>query len=123
MTIPNLSILGVEDAAASAAFYEKIIGHAPFESSKTFSIFDLGSGFALGLWGRTSTEYGMEGSGTRSELAFAVNDEASVESMLAEWKKAGIAIAEDLNPAGFGLTFVGLDPDGHRLRVYARPRR
>ena len=122
MTTPNLNILGVEDALVSAAFYEKIIGHAPMEAAQTFSIFDLGNGFALGLWGKKSAEYGLEGSGTHSELCFAVKDEASVKSKLAEWKQAGITIAEEFNLAGFGPTFVGLDPDGHRLRVYVRPQ-
>ncbi len=33
------------------------------------------------------------------------------------WGKLGVVIEQDLHEAVFGLTFVALDPDGHRIRV------
>jgi hypothetical protein len=34
-----------------------------------------------------------------------------------QWEKLGVSIEQDLHTASFGLTFVALDPDGHRIRV------
>jgi predicted lactoylglutathione lyase len=54
-----------------------------------------------------------------AEIAFAVNGLETVKSMHAAWSAKGLKIAQ--RPAGmdFGFTFVALDPDGHRLRVFA----
>lgn len=46
-----------------------------------------------------------------------VKDDAEVERLHAEWRKAGVPIEQELATAVFGRTFVALDPDGHRLRV------
>jgi len=40
-----------------------------------------------------------------------------IKSFCNEWKKLGVSIEQDLHEAVFGLTFVALDPDGHRIRV------
>ena len=54
-----------------------------------------------------------------SELAFTVEDARGVDSRHAEWSAKNIAIAQVPTRMDFGYTFVGLDPDGHRLRVFA----
>ncbi|WP_165690854.1 hypothetical protein [Consotaella salsifontis] len=35
------------------------------------------------------------------------------------WKADGIAIAQGPQAADFGLNFLALDPDGHRIRVWS----
>jgi hypothetical protein len=40
-----------------------------------------------------------------------------VRALHARWRNAGVQIEQDLQEAVFGLTFVALDPDGHRIRV------
>jgi predicted enzyme related to lactoylglutathione lyase len=37
----------------------------------------------------------------------------------ADWSKRGLTIAQPPTQMDFGHTFVALDPDGHRLRVFA----
>ncbi|MCL6408799.1 drug:proton antiporter, partial [Dickeya dadantii] len=56
--------------------------------------------------------------GGGSELAIRVESEAELEAIYESWKERGITIAQDITQMDFGLTFVALDPDHHRLRVY-----
>ena len=54
-----------------------------------------------------------------SEIAFAVADAAAVDATHADWRSRGYPIAQKPTAMDFGHTFVALDPDGHRLRVFA----
>ena len=115
---PNFILLYVESPAQSAAFYANLLGRAAVESSPTFAMFALASGVMLGLWARHTVEPAASGSGG-GEIAFTVADPAAVEAVHADWRRAGLAIAQPPTRMDFGHTFVALDPDGHRLRVFA----
>ena len=60
-----------------------------------------------------------KGQSGASEIAFAVADAATVEATYADWQARGVAIAQVPTSMSFGTTFVAVDPDGHRLRVFA----
>lgn len=113
----NLFILYVQDMPASAAFYQDLLGRAPQAAFPTWTAFDLGGGFTLGLWSVTSVAPPPSPTGHRSELAFMLESPAAVESLWSEWRARGIPIAQPLTQAVFGPTFTLLDPDGHRVRV------
>jgi predicted enzyme related to lactoylglutathione lyase len=116
---PNLVLLYVDSPVASAAFYEKLIGHSPIELSATFALFKLESGLKLGFWSKQTVEPQAMMTGGGGELAFAVADHATVQAQYASWCKLGVTIKQELTEMDFGYTFVALDPDNHRLRVYA----
>jgi hypothetical protein len=116
---PNLVLLYVDSPAVSAAFYEKLIGHPPIELSATFSLFKLESGLKLGLWSKHTVEPRAMAAGGGGELALAVASHAAVQAQYANWSKLGVTIEQELTEMDFGYTFVALDPDHHRLRVYA----
>ena len=59
----------------------------------------------------------MTGGG--GELAFSVSDAGAVQALHSEWNKRGLKIAQAPVEMEVGHTFVALDPDGHRLRVFA----
>jgi catechol 2,3-dioxygenase-like lactoylglutathione lyase family enzyme len=118
MPNPNFLLLHVDSPAASAAFYETLLGHPPVETSPTFVMFALKSGIMLGLWSRHTVEP-ESGAVGASELAFTVADEAAVEDAFADWKRKDVAILMEPVTMDFGRTFVAADPDGHRLRVFA----
>jgi catechol 2,3-dioxygenase-like lactoylglutathione lyase family enzyme len=118
MSDPTFVLLYVNDPTASAAFYTTLLGRPPVEASPTFVMFALQSGVMLGLWGRGGVEPAATAPGG-SELAFTVADAAAVKATHAEWAARGIAIAQEPTELDFGHTFVALDPDGHRLRVFA----
>jgi catechol 2,3-dioxygenase-like lactoylglutathione lyase family enzyme len=115
----NFVLLYVESPAASAAFYTDLLGRAPVEQSPTFAMFAMASGAMLGLWARDTVEPKPAGATGGGEICFAVPDGGAVDQTHADWRKRRIAIAQAPTTMDFGRTFVGLDPDGHRLRVFA----
>jgi hypothetical protein len=48
-----------------------------------------------------------------------VESNAAVDATFADWSGRGLPIAQKPTGMDFGYTFVALDPDGHRLRVFA----
>jgi catechol 2,3-dioxygenase-like lactoylglutathione lyase family enzyme len=118
MSDPSFVILYVESPAASAAFYRDLLGKAPVEESPTFALFALASGVMLGLWSRHTVEPAAAAAGGGGELAFTVADRAAVDATHADWQKRGLPILQAPTELDFGRTFVALDPDGHRLRVF-----
>lgn len=119
MTDTNTLFLYVRDAAASARFYADLMGIEPVEQSPTFALFVLPSGLALGLWGADGVEPAPTTAGGGSELGFKMPESAAIDRIHAEWSAKGTTIALPPTDLGFGRSFLALDPDGHRLRVYA----
>jgi predicted enzyme related to lactoylglutathione lyase len=117
MTTPNLILLYVEDPARSCKFYEKLLREPPVASFPTYVAFRFDNGLYLGLWSTGAANFVSAGNGNRSELAFMVDDDATVDGLYRDWSAAGVAIEQEPMTAVFGRTFVALDPDGHRLRV------
>jgi catechol 2,3-dioxygenase-like lactoylglutathione lyase family enzyme len=121
MTDPNFVILYVKDPAASAAFYAHVLGRTPVEASPTFVMFALPSGVMLGLWLRDNVAPEVTAAPGGAELAIAVANTDAVREAHADWSARKLKIAQAPTAMDFGLTFVALDPDGHRLRVFAPP--
>ena len=119
MSDPNFILLYVNDPTASAAFYTELLGRPPVEASPTFAMFALGSGVMLGLWSKHTVEPAAPAHFGGCELAFTVADAAAVRARHAAWTARGLPIAQAPTQLDFGHTFVALDPDGHRLRVFA----
>jgi catechol 2,3-dioxygenase-like lactoylglutathione lyase family enzyme len=111
-------LLYVDNPPASARFYADLLGTPPVESSPTFAMLPLKTDVMLGLWSRRTVEPIASAPGG-GEIAFTVADAAAVESTHADWKQRGLPIAQAPTAMDFGHTFVALDPDGHRLRVFA----
>ncbi|HEU4846328.1 MAG TPA: VOC family protein [Burkholderiaceae bacterium] len=119
MTDPNYILLYVDNPATSAAFYTDLLGVAPVESSPTFALFVLKSGLKLGLWARHTVQPVAMAAGGGAELAFGQADRSAVNDIYADWVERGVTIAQRPVQLDFGYTFVALDRDGHRLRVFA----
>jgi predicted lactoylglutathione lyase len=49
-----------------------------------------------------------------------VPDTAQVDALHADWQARGLRILQAPVTRDFGYTFTAVDPDGHRLRVFAR---
>ena len=111
-------LLYVENPPASAAFYAALLGKAVVESSPTFAMLPLSDEVMLGLWSRRAVEPVATAPGG-GEVCFSAGDAAEVERTHDAWKERGLPIAQRPTAMDFGHTFVALDPDGHRLRVFA----
>ncbi|GKW12054.1 MULTISPECIES: VOC family protein [Pectobacterium] len=118
MNAPNFIILYVEDAVASERFYRELFDFQPIEKSENFAMFAFDSGLLLGLWSKHEVKPVAQLVGGGSELAIRVESEAALNAMYESWKARNITIAQGITQMDFGLTFVALDPDQHRLRVY-----
>jgi predicted enzyme related to lactoylglutathione lyase len=119
MSDPNFVILYVDNPAASAAFYADLLGRPPIEASKTFAMFALHADVMLGLWSKHTVEPAATMTGGGAELAIAVDGIDAVSSLHAQWRDKGMTVIQPPVDLDFGHTFVALDPDGHRLRVFA----
>ncbi|HEY0466616.1 MAG TPA: VOC family protein [Polyangiaceae bacterium] len=115
----NFLLLHVENHAASAAFYNALLDIPIIEQKPDFAMLPLRDGVMLGLWARETVEPKSTGQSGASEVAFAVADANAVETTHADWKRRGLRILQAPTQMSFGTTFVALDPDGHRLRVFA----
>jgi glyoxalase/bleomycin resistance protein/dioxygenase superfamily protein len=100
-------------------FYAQLLGRDPVESSPTFAMFALDSGGMLALWSRHTVEPACTMTGGGAEVAFAVDSDATVDALHGAWRERGMAMLQAPVAMDFGYTFVALDPDQHRLRVFA----
>lgn len=112
-------LLYVENPPASATFYADLLGRPAIEVQKTFAMLPLSDGVMLGLWSRDTVKPAAVGQAGAGEVAFTVENAAVVEEMFTDWTKRGLAIIQPPVQLDFGHTFVAVDPDGHRLRVFA----
>ena len=120
MFIPSTLLQYVRDVAASATFYSSILGKPPVEQSPGFALFLLGDGAALGLWQRDDVQPPVSAQAGAAELAMVAANPEAVQQMHDAWRALGVQIVQAPVTLEFGHTFVGVDPDGHRLRVYSR---
>jgi predicted enzyme related to lactoylglutathione lyase len=118
MSDVSFILLYVDDVARSEAFYASIVGRGAVESSPTFAMLPAAPNLMLGLWRRDGVAPKAT-SGGGSEIAFTAADDAEVDRLWAEWRTRGVAIALPPTRMDFGYTFVALDPDGQRVRVFA----
>ena len=118
MTTPDMILLYVQEPAKSVAFYSDILNIKPMEQSPTFAMFQMNEATVLGLWAKHTVEPKVTAMAGAIELGVHVADRATVDATHAEWAKRRVPIAQAPTKMDFGYTFVGLDPDGHRLRVF-----
>lgn len=114
----NFVLLYVADPLRSTEFYANILGKKPVESSPGYAMFVLDNGLKVGFWKRNDVQPAPEGAPGSFELVFSEASDAGVDDRFAEWTGNGLVIAQKPTRMEFGYTFVALDPDGHRLRVY-----
>jgi catechol-2,3-dioxygenase len=112
-------VLYVEDIAVSKRFYTELLERSPQELSPTFISFELESDLKLELKERAKAQPPATITGGGTELSIRVPDETSLNRLFEQWKSRGIGFAQTPTTLVFGLTFVALDPDGHRLRIFA----
>jgi catechol 2,3-dioxygenase-like lactoylglutathione lyase family enzyme len=111
----GFTLLYVTNPQKSSLFYQEILGLKPVEESPTFAMFALTNGVMLGLWSKYTAEPKVEVPAGALEICFIAEN---VDVLYEEWGKKHVTIAQKPTDMDFGRTFVILDPDGHRIRVY-----
>lgn len=113
--ILGFTLLFVTNPQKSSLFYQEILGLKPIEESPTFVMFALKNGVMLGLWSKYTAEPKVEASAGALEICFPAEN---VDALYEEWGRKHVTVAQKPTDMDFGRTFVVLDPDGHRVRVY-----
>lgn len=111
----GLVILFVSNPQKSSLFYQEIFKIKPIEESPTFVMFALNNGVMLGLWSKYTAEPRVEASAGAQEICFPTEN---VDALYEQWGHKHVTVAQKPTDMDFGRTFVILDPDGHRIRVY-----
>lgn len=114
---PSVIVLYVDNVAKTSQFYQDILGIHPEESSATFHSFALSNGMHLALKAKHTVMPLPEAKSGNGELAFTLESNEKVDALFAEWQTKGVNLISPPDTLPFGYTFVGVDPDGHRLRV------
>ena len=115
----NFVLLYVKDPATSSAFYKDLLDQPIVQSSPQFAMLPLRKDVMLGLWQREDVKPLANNETRGGEVAFQVANADAVHATHDAWKARGLKIAQEPTAMNFGHTFVALDPDGHRLRVFA----
>jgi catechol 2,3-dioxygenase-like lactoylglutathione lyase family enzyme len=116
---PTYTILYVADVDRSVAFYRDVFGAEPVEHQTGFGMFVLGPGRAWGLWQRETVKPATSDVVGGAEYCLPVGSREELDALADAWRERGIPIEQEPMEMDFGYTFVGLDPDGHRLRPMA----
>lgn len=119
---PDYTILYVDQPESSARLYAGLLGKPAIEAGPGFVLFAFDNGRILGLWARSSVKPAPTApdAGANNELAFRLGSMAEVDATHTDWRERGLAILQAPVQLDFGYTFLAADPDGHRLRVFAR---
>lgn len=108
-------LLFVKNPIESGNFYSKLFNLKPIETAPTFVMFALGNGVMFGLWSRYTAEPLVTASAGAQEICFSAED---VDALYDTWGTQGVTMIQKPTELDFGRTFVAVDPDGHRIRVY-----
>ncbi|MCP5510013.1 MAG: VOC family protein [Chlamydiales bacterium] len=111
----GFTLLFVKNPQKSSHFYQEIFGWKPVEESPTFVMFALKNGVMLGLWSKYTAEPRVDAPAGALEICFPTE---SVDALYEQLGEKHVTVAQKPTDMDFGRTFVILDPDGHRIRVY-----
>ena len=111
----GITLLFVTNPQKSSLFYQEILNLKPIEESPTFVMFALKNGIMLGLWSKYTAEPRVEVAAGALEICFPAEN---VDALYEEWGKMHVTVAQKPTDMDFWRTFVILDPDGHRIRIY-----
>lgn len=117
MPTPNLFIVYVSDAAASADFYRRLFDMRPTIASPRFAEFRIAEGVSLALWSGSTTSVDVLASRTSEVCVNLTGGPDRIRAEYDRWRGLGVDIVEEPHEDVFGLTFLARDPDGNLLRI------
>jgi catechol 2,3-dioxygenase-like lactoylglutathione lyase family enzyme len=113
-------VLYVEDIAKSRAFYTEVLECEAIELSPTFVSIVMEGGSKLELKQRAQSIPPATITGGGTELSIRVPNIEMLHDLFEQWKSKGVRFLQEPVELVFGVTFVALDPDEHRLRVFVQ---
>jgi predicted enzyme related to lactoylglutathione lyase len=118
MPQPTAVLFYVANIAKSSTFYSDLFDLKPAVASPFYVMFKLDNGFEFAIYDRNKLQPPAAAMSASAELGFMVADVAALNALHQKWIEKGIEIIMPPMKMYFGgIHFMGLDPDGHRLRV------
>ena len=112
-------VLYVTDIHRSMDFYSKAFDCEPTLLSPTFAAITFASNVKITLKQSDTLTPISKVTGGGTELSIALTDKQALENLYKEWKAKGIQFKQAPEESVFGINFVAIDPDGHRIRIFA----
>jgi predicted lactoylglutathione lyase len=112
-------VLYVEDVQLSMAFYEGVFECQPKLLSPTFAVVEFAENVKVTLKQADALTPSSQVRGGGTELSIPATSRAELDNLFEKWKKLSVVFAQEREESVYGVNFVALDPDGHRLRVFA----
>lgn len=120
MGAPNLFLIYVSDANASARFYGDLFEMEPTFTSPFFISFDIADGVSFAVWSGedAGSRAADAGENPRHEIGLTLpGGAAEIDERFQKWRAKDVTVVSEPHDAIFGRTFVIADPDGHLIRV------
>ncbi len=111
-------ILYVTDIHSSMDFYSKAFDCEPTLLSPTFAAITFASNVKITLKQSDALTPVSKVTGGGTELSMPVTDKHTLENLYKEWSEKGIQFEQAPEESVFGINFVAVDPDGHRIRIF-----
>ena len=118
LTIDSI-VLYVENVELSMAFYESAFECRPKLLSPTFAVVEFAENVKITLKQTDALTPSSHVRGGGTELSIPAMSRVELDNLFEQWKKLNVVFAQECEESVYGVNFVALDPDGHRLRVFA----
>ncbi len=112
-------VLYVEDIQRSMGFYAKAFECEPKQLSPTFAVVEFANNAKVTLKQSNALTPVSTVKGGGTELSIPVADKKSFDEIYDIWKEYGFTFEQEREESVFGVNFVAVDPDQHRIRVFA----
>ncbi|MCG7497306.1 VOC family protein [Vibrio sp. Of7-15] len=112
-------VLYVANIEASKNFYSEIFECEGQVLSPTFVSFSLDTNITVQLKQLDNVSPSADITGGGTELSLVAKSQQALRTLYEQWENKGIQFLQTPTELVFGLTFVAIDPDGHRIRVFA----
>ncbi|MBJ7536099.1 VOC family protein [Marinomonas transparens] len=119
MELSNFPIFYVDDVQVSVDFYRPLFERDPVDQQGSFALFVSESGNKFGLWAWQDVfPKANKVAHASMEVAFEVSNLITLQIHYRKWSELGVEMIQGMSVTDFGTSFMALDPDGHRLRVF-----
>ncbi len=118
ITIDSI-VLYVKNIQISQEFYEKILSCKAQALSPTFVSFKLPDGPLLELKQLAHCNPSSSITGGGTEISILIKNRDTLHCLFQDWSHKGTQFLLEPIEQIYGITFVAIDPDNHRIRVFA----
>ncbi|NAZ53689.1 glyoxalase [Vibrio toranzoniae] len=112
-------VLYVADIHRSMDFYAKAFDCKPKLLSPTFAALDFADNVKITLKQADFLTPASTVKGGGTEISMPLADKETLENLYEAWTEKGIQFEQAPKESVYGINFVAVDPDGHRIRIFA----